>query len=74
MTDDTYPQMISLHTDGPAGAPVSLIDDDSGEVIGRFKTVVDASRARAVMLGDDPIIDPDLFARTVVSLPPTIAW
>lgn len=61
--------------DNPYGLPVSVVDSETGEVKGFFKSVVDAHKARATMENNNlTVTQPDLFARCMVSLPPTLAW
>jgi hypothetical protein len=50
---------------GTAGAPVSIVDTVTGRVVGRFKTLLDAHKARGILEGTDMTTDPDLFARAV---------
>ena len=58
----------------PVDAPVSVVDEDTGEVKGCFKTVGEAEKAKSMVDGSDMSTEPDLFARCMVTLPRTITW
>jgi hypothetical protein len=53
---------------------VSVVDLDTLELHGCWKSVSDAMVAKEILEGNSVASEPDLFARCTVSLPPTLAW